>query len=128
MFCFQILFLLPSTTPGPQKTPIRGNEHLKLQPRERNMPVSKYKFIKDGWGSRPLFQASYGLKMTPEDLEEGDSILEALMEAEEEDRADRQQAEEEKKKGMSRKRMGGVHEELINALERERQQQNAQRR
>jgi hypothetical protein len=93
---------------------------------KQNMSDSKYKIIKDFWGSRRIFQASYGLKMTPEDLEEGDSILEALMEAEEEDRAVRQQAEEEKK-GKRSKQMGCVYEELINALERERQQQNVRR-
>jgi hypothetical protein len=42
------------------------------------MPNSKYKIIKDCWGTRTNFQASYGLKMTPEDLEVGDSILEAM--------------------------------------------------
>lgn len=40
--------------------------------------TSKYKIVKDGWGSRTNFQASYGLKMTPEDLEEGNQILEAM--------------------------------------------------
>ncbi|KAG0138812.1 hypothetical protein HOY82DRAFT_5315 [Tuber indicum] len=42
------------------------------------MPDSKYKIIKDGWGSRANFQASYGLGMSPEGLEEGDSILETM--------------------------------------------------
>lgn len=41
---------------------------------------SKYRIVKDGWGSRPNFQASYGLKMTPEDLEEGNAILDAFLE------------------------------------------------
>lgn len=40
---------------------------------------SKYRFIKDGWGNRVNFQYSFGLKMTPEDIEEGNIILEALM-------------------------------------------------
>ncbi|KAG0634231.1 hypothetical protein HOY80DRAFT_987487 [Tuber brumale] len=42
------------------------------------MPDSKYKIIKDSWGSRTNFQASYGLRMTPEDLEVGDNILEEM--------------------------------------------------
>ncbi|MCJ1331203.1 hypothetical protein MMC10_007891 [Thelotrema lepadinum] len=41
---------------------------------------SKYAFIKEGWGgSRPNFQASYGLKMDPEGLEEGNRIIEGFM-------------------------------------------------
>lgn len=40
---------------------------------------SKYQFIKEGWGNRINFQASYGLNMTPDDIEEGNAILEALM-------------------------------------------------
>ncbi|KZV91721.1 hypothetical protein EXIGLDRAFT_719112 [Exidia glandulosa HHB12029] len=40
---------------------------------------TKYSVIKDGWGSRPNFQYSYGLKMTPEDLEEGEEILNQLL-------------------------------------------------
>ena len=39
---------------------------------------SKYRFIKDGWGNRVNFQASFGLKMTPEDIDEGNRILEAF--------------------------------------------------
>ncbi|KAK8160816.1 hypothetical protein BKA80DRAFT_276048 [Phyllosticta citrichinensis] len=39
---------------------------------------SVYAFIKEGWGSRKEFQLSYGLKMTPEDLEEGNRILEGF--------------------------------------------------
>ena len=38
----------------------------------------KYKIIKDGWGSRSNFQFSYGLKMTPDDMEEGNRILEGM--------------------------------------------------
>ncbi|KAK7538506.1 uncharacterized protein J3D65DRAFT_622228 [Phyllosticta citribraziliensis] len=39
---------------------------------------SQYAFIKEGWGSRKEFQLSYGLKMTPEDFEEGNRILEGF--------------------------------------------------
>ncbi|RPA93183.1 hypothetical protein L873DRAFT_1816425 [Choiromyces venosus 120613-1] len=39
------------------------------------MPDSKYKIVKDGWGTRVNFQTCYGLGMTSEDLEEGDHIL-----------------------------------------------------
>ena len=39
---------------------------------------NKSRIVTEGWGSRPNFQASYGLKMTPEDLEEGDAILKAM--------------------------------------------------
>ncbi|THU97515.1 hypothetical protein K435DRAFT_778016 [Dendrothele bispora CBS 962.96] len=45
-------------------------------------PKSRYQIIKDGWGSRTNFQYSYGLKMTPEDIEEGNRILEAFEEQE----------------------------------------------
>ncbi|KAF8461258.1 hypothetical protein BDZ91DRAFT_629918, partial [Kalaharituber pfeilii] len=44
----------------------------------RSMSDSKYKIVKDGWGSRTNFQASHGLGMTPEDLEEGNKILDAM--------------------------------------------------
>lgn len=36
--------------------------------------------VKEGWGSRSNFQASYGLDMTPEGLEEGNAILEKFQE------------------------------------------------
>ena len=42
------------------------------------MADSKYKIVKDGWGSRPKFQAAHGLGMTPEDLAEGDKILDEM--------------------------------------------------
>ncbi|KAF8441808.1 hypothetical protein BGX38DRAFT_1203548 [Terfezia claveryi] len=47
------------------------------------MPDSKYKIIKDGWGSRANFQGSHGLSMSPDDLEEGNAILEKLQELQE---------------------------------------------
>ncbi|KAK9235403.1 hypothetical protein V1525DRAFT_410064 [Lipomyces kononenkoae] len=46
----------------------------------KSFSVSKSSIIRDGWGSRANFQASYGLKMTPDDLEEGEAILNALLE------------------------------------------------
>ncbi|KAL1968790.1 hypothetical protein VTN77DRAFT_1151 [Rasamsonia byssochlamydoides] len=51
-------------------------------------PKSKYQFVKENWGNRPNFQFSYGLKMTPEDIEEGNLILEALMEMDREEMED----------------------------------------
>lgn len=42
--------------------------------------TSKYAIVKDGWGDRRNFQASYGLKMTPDDLGEGKRILEKMQE------------------------------------------------
>ncbi|KAI5853507.1 hypothetical protein BZA05DRAFT_435893 [Tricharina praecox] len=38
------------------------------------------KIVRDGWGSHTNFQASYGLRTTPEGLEEGNRILDAMME------------------------------------------------
>ncbi|KAJ3827040.1 hypothetical protein F5880DRAFT_1609669 [Lentinula raphanica] len=57
------------------------------------MARSKNQVIKEGWGSRPNFQHSHGLKMSehvptaslvpvvgpPEDIEEGNLILDAYM-------------------------------------------------
>jgi hypothetical protein len=43
-----------------------------------SMADSKYKIVKDGWGSRTNFQASHGLGMTNEELVEGDKILDAM--------------------------------------------------
>lgn len=45
-------------------------------------PRSKYRIVKDGWGSRTNFQGSHGLKMSPDDLEEGNLILEGYQECE----------------------------------------------
>jgi hypothetical protein len=64
-----------------QTIPICGNKYLIPESPRRNMPDSKYKIIKDGWGNRPNFQASHGLGMTPEDLEEGEAILDELQKA-----------------------------------------------
>ncbi|PSR81706.1 hypothetical protein BD289DRAFT_372325 [Coniella lustricola] len=44
-------------------------------------PQTNYRMIKDGWGNRPNFQASYGLGMDPEGIEEGNRILESFREA-----------------------------------------------
>lgn len=43
---------------------------------KRLVPGSRSEFVKSQWGSRPAFQAAYGLKMTAEDMEEGDAMLE----------------------------------------------------
>lgn len=45
-------------------------------------PRSKYRIVKDGWGSQTNFQGSHGLKMSPDDLEEGNLILEGYQECE----------------------------------------------
>lgn len=66
---------------------------------------SNYQMIKEGgWGDRPSFQYSFGLKMTPEDIEEGNQILESFrqadIEAEEEEK--RQKQEQEQNCGSSK--------------------------
>lgn len=45
-------------------------------------PRSKYRIVKDGWGSRTNFQGSHGLKMDPDGLEEGKLILEGYQQCE----------------------------------------------
>ncbi|EJD37889.1 hypothetical protein AURDEDRAFT_173030 [Auricularia subglabra TFB-10046 SS5] len=40
---------------------------------------TKSSIIKSGWGNRLMFQASYGLRMDPDDIEEGNLILEELL-------------------------------------------------
>lgn len=42
---------------------------------------SNYQIIKDSWGDRPNFQASHGLSMDPEGIEEGNKILDSFREA-----------------------------------------------
>ena len=43
------------------------------------MTDSRSKIVQDdGWGSRPKFQASHGLGMTPEGLAEGGKILDVM--------------------------------------------------
>lgn len=43
-----------------------------------SMADSRYKIVKDGWGSRTNFQVSHGLGMSREELAEGDKILDAM--------------------------------------------------
>ncbi|EEQ92472.2 uncharacterized protein BDCG_07592 [Blastomyces dermatitidis ER-3] len=43
-----------------------------------NKVHSKARIVKDGWGSRANFQASFGLCMGPDSLEEGNRILDAF--------------------------------------------------
>lgn len=51
---------------------------------DQYVPRSTYQLVKDGWGSRTNFQASYLLGMDPDGLDEGSTILEALEEGERE--------------------------------------------
>ncbi len=46
--------------------------------------LNRNKAVKSGWGSRPNFQASYGLGMTQEGIDEGKDILRAMEKAEKE--------------------------------------------
>lgn len=39
---------------------------------------SNFQMTKEGWGGRVSFQTSMGLKMTPDDIEEGNQILDAF--------------------------------------------------
>ncbi|KAM5349363.1 hypothetical protein ACJ41O_005868 [Fusarium nematophilum] len=43
-------------------------------------PSTRYSIVKKGWGSRPNLQASYGLTMDPDDIAEGNAILDAFIE------------------------------------------------
>lgn len=45
-------------------------------------PPTKYRFVKDNWGDRKMFQYSHGLRMEPDDFEEGQIILEGYIESE----------------------------------------------
>lgn len=43
--------------------------------------ATHYSVVRDGWGgSRANFQASYGLDMSPDGIEEGNAILDAFIE------------------------------------------------
>lgn len=42
---------------------------------------SNSQIIKESWGDRPNFQASHGLSMDPEGIEEGNKILDSFREA-----------------------------------------------
>ncbi|KAK1218607.1 hypothetical protein PQX77_018707 [Marasmius sp. AFHP31] len=57
--------------------------------------MSRNQIIEDGWGNRVNFQASYGLKMTPEDIEEGNLILEAF------EKHDREEYEENQREAAA---------------------------
>ncbi|KAJ3711551.1 hypothetical protein EV361DRAFT_951278 [Lentinula raphanica] len=43
------------------------------------MSGNRYQTVKNGWGSRPNFQHSHGLNMTPEHISEGNAILDGYM-------------------------------------------------
>lgn len=47
---------------------------------EKPQEQTNYKMVKEGWGSRPNFQASYGLPMDPDGIQEGNKILDAFRE------------------------------------------------
>lgn len=42
---------------------------------------SQYSMVKDGWGNQNNFNASYGLKPTPDGYEEGNRIAQAMLQA-----------------------------------------------
>jgi hypothetical protein len=80
------------------------------------MPDSKNKIVNDGWGSRTKFQASYGLNMSAGDLEEGNRILGAMQQADEEQE---QQVHEEEEQVHEEEEQ--VHEEEEQVYEEEQQ-------
>ncbi|CAH0045909.1 unnamed protein product [Clonostachys solani] len=43
-----------------------------------------YRVVREGWGDRPTFQASHGLRMDPTGIEEGNLILDGYIQAGEE--------------------------------------------
>ncbi|KUI60897.1 hypothetical protein VP1G_08092 [Cytospora mali] len=48
---------------------------------------SNYKMTKEGWGDRVSFQHSMGLNMTPNDIHEGNEILDAFRRSDPEQQA-----------------------------------------
>ncbi|WEW58494.1 hypothetical protein PRK78_003962 [Emydomyces testavorans] len=66
---------------------------------QKNLPISnttdpmptKYRIVQAGWGSRTNFQASYGLGMDPDGLEEGEAILNVLLRREMEEWEERKE-------------------------------------
>ena len=82
-------------------------------PSSSDQPRTRYQIIKENWGSRPKFQNSYGLKMSeslsricvvnrpisrvfffpaPDDIEEGNLILDEMVRHEREEWEERQRA------------------------------------
>ncbi|KAK7001005.1 hypothetical protein R3P38DRAFT_3051724 [Favolaschia claudopus] len=57
-------------------------------------PQTRSQIIK-GFGGRPNFQYSYGLKMEPDEIEEGNAILDML---EQQEKADWEEQQQEQKK------------------------------
>lgn len=58
---------------------IDPNRSVKRKRRKRGNRRNKEKIIKESWGNREKCQASYGLGMSLEDLQEGDEILQEMM-------------------------------------------------
>ncbi|KAI9697690.1 MAG: hypothetical protein M1836_004640 [Candelina mexicana] len=69
----------PSTNTDNSKSTTSTNQTSSSNTSNGPEPFTRYRVIKDGWGSRRKFQASYGLDMSPEGIEEGNAILEALI-------------------------------------------------
>ncbi|KAK7052989.1 hypothetical protein VNI00_004310 [Paramarasmius palmivorus] len=61
-------------------------------------PLSRNQIIKQGWGDRVNFQLSYGLKMTPDDIDEGNRILDVL------EQNEREEWEERRREAQAAKR------------------------
>ncbi|KAH8707187.1 hypothetical protein GQ44DRAFT_817663 [Phaeosphaeriaceae sp. PMI808] len=86
----QFLATLASSISTSRPVQLQGDdltlEHLVLHPNRTTKPKRKKRgkrrnkmtIVEVGWGSRENFQGSYGLRMTPEDMQEGDAILEAM--------------------------------------------------
>jgi hypothetical protein len=70
----------PLTSPREDRRRTKDLTPPSAAPNKSSNP-SKGSIVKDGWGSRSNFQASYGLDMTPEGLEEGETILNAMQDA-----------------------------------------------
>ncbi|EEH33632.1 hypothetical protein PAAG_04682 [Paracoccidioides lutzii Pb01] len=64
---------------GGQQAPGHAKSDTKTSTSNSSVP-SKYQFVKEGWGDRKNFQHSYGLGMGVDDFEEGNAILDKMME------------------------------------------------
>ncbi|KAL8875677.1 MAG: hypothetical protein Q9192_009009 [Flavoplaca navasiana] len=83
-----------NSTPQPSSSSATNNTNNNTN-NNNIKPPSKYRLVKDGWGTRSNFQLSYGLGLTPEGFEEGNRILAAFQEDAVEEAMEEQAAAEQ---------------------------------
>lgn len=100
---------ISSTSSPSNSTTTQSHFHKANTNMSDNNDQSKSRTVNKGWGGRPNFQASYGLRMDPDGIAEGNAIIEGFAEI------DRQNAEQGQSEGGS-VQQGGQQGLLLSLL------------